>query len=279
MITAIIPAYREPYLQKTIDSLLKNTSALIIPVLDGWRTELRENSRVTPIMTENKGMRNAINTGVKAAKTKYIMKVDAHCDFSSNFDEILDFPDNWLMIPRRYSLNVDTWTKDERRKIKDYHYIYRPGSLDKSYGETLQNADWKKNSPLEIDDTMTFQGSCWVANREYFTKHIGLLDDIRYGKFAHEWLEIGMKYWLGGGAIKVNKKVWYAHLNKRPYQYKAGLFSHKYKKNEENLRCTEWATKHWMNNEEPGMIHDFNWLIDKFKPPTWYEKSTCLYKQ
>jgi len=31
-----------------------------------------------------------------------------------------------------------------------------------------------------------------------------------------------------------------------------------------------WGGHHWMRNEEPGMIHKLEWLVDKFWPvPTW----------
>ena len=41
MISIIIPAHREPYLQKTIDSLLEGAvgDVEILPVLDGWNPE------------------------------------------------------------------------------------------------------------------------------------------------------------------------------------------------------------------------------------------------
>jgi hypothetical protein len=121
---------------------------------------------------------------------------------------------------------------------------------------------------------MTFQGSCWFANKKYFKNRVGFLDDSNktYGTFVDEPQEIGLKYWLGGGEIKVIKKTWYAHLFKRPRHYKQGLFARDYKINSDAVRARTWSAKHWMNNKEPNMIHPLSWLVEKFWPvPTWPE--------
>lgn len=248
-LSIIIPAYKEPFLQKTVDSIRKS-SELTIEIL----------------VVKDKPMREAINEGLSKATGKFIMKCDAHCAFGQGFDRIMaeDCKDNWLMIPRRYSLDDKTW--DKMKNPVDYHYFSPP--TKNHYGTGMWCAEWHKKNNLLIDDTMTFQGSCWFANRQYFMDHVGLLD-MRYGGFPQEPLEIGMKYWLGGGEVKVTKKTWYAHLNKRAHHYDRGLFTRKYKIYKGMEKDYNWSTDHWINNKEPNMIHDFNWLIEKFKPPTW----------
>lgn len=69
MVSIIIPAYKDPFLQKTIDSLLENAEGEIeiIPVLDGYipETEVKSDSRVKVIsFKKNQGMRGAINAGL-----------------------------------------------------------------------------------------------------------------------------------------------------------------------------------------------------------------------
>ena len=256
-LSIIIPYYQEPYLEKTIASLKENVVGEI------------------EILPEegSMGMRAAINEGLKKATGNFIMKIDAHCVVCKGFDEITkDCKENWLMVPRRYALNEEKWTKDESRSPRDYHYLKFPRASDPSYGYSFQVAVWYKKGKPEIDDIMTFQGSCWVANRKYFTEHVGFLDDRveTYGSFSQEQQEIGLKYWLGGGEVKVNKKFWYSHLQKRPSHYQSRQFSREHKKPRQLIENNEWITKHWMNNEEPGMIHTFSWLIEKFWPiPTW----------
>jgi glycosyltransferase involved in cell wall biosynthesis len=286
MVSIIIPSYKDPFLPKTVDSVLENAQGEIevLVVLDGYipETPLRSDPRVRIIkFKKNRGMRGAINAGIKAAKGEYILKSDSHCLFGPGFDKIMaeNCRQNWLMVPRRYSLDEIKWVRDKKRPIRDYHYLAYP---DKSnQGATwLVNVDWddrtkQRNIPKYlIDDTMTFQGSCWLANKKYFMKRVGYLDDSpkAYGPFGGEQLEIGSKYWLGGGKVKVIKKTWYAHLLKRQRHYQAGLFTRDYKIYSNVARNRSWSAKHWLNNLEPGMIHPFSWLVEKFWPvPSWPE--------
>ena len=273
-LSIIIPAYKEPHLLKTIQSLL-DTSELdieILPVLDGpWFTEsFPADPRIVPIRIPHLlGMRNAINTGLKQAKGEYIMKVDAHCLFDQGFDRkmVKEMKDDWLMVPRRYSLDETNWRRDEARPFRDYHYIEYPHKT--KYGEGLTIMDWLRQDKKEIDDTMIFQGSCWLAKKDYFMKHVGYLDEQKYGSFVGEQHEIGLKYWLGGGKIKVNKKTWYAHLSKRPKHYDNKIFDRRGKTAPETERYHTWCANHWMNDGEPGMTRTFADYINQFNPPSW----------
>ena len=262
MLSIIIPAYREPFLQKTIDSLRKNSI-----------------SDIEIIAVENNlGMRNAVNQGIARAKGDFIMKCDAHCLFAPGYDKALteNCAENWLVIPRRYSVEEETWTRDEKRGIRDYHYLTFPHESDYGYG--MQGKEWnerseeRKDPKYDVDDQMSFQGSCWVANTKYFKEHIGTLDDRieTYGGFAQEPQEIGLKYWLGGGENKIVKKTWYAHLSKRKKHYDAAMFSRRYKKDPRTLASHTWSSIHWLNDREPNMKYKFEWLLEKFAPvPTW----------
>lgn len=286
MISIIIPAYREPFLQNTIDSLLENAygEVEILAVLDGWEPEkpIRPDKRVIIIkLKKNLGMRTAINAGIMAAKGKFIMKCDAHCAFAVNFDRVLteNCAEDWLVIPRRYSLDENNWQRDFRRERRDYHYLTFPEEFG-HYGVNIRIVDWfertreRKDPKYDIDDTMTFQGSCWFAHKKFFLKRVGFLNDSSeaYGPFADEPQEIGLKYWLSGAKVKLIKKTWYAHLSKRRHHYAQRLFSRVYKINSAAARSRTWSAKHWVNNEEPGAIHSFSWLVEKFWPvPTWPE--------
>jgi hypothetical protein len=209
------------------------------------------------------------------------MKCDAHCVFAPGFDKTIieNMEDNWLVIPRRYSLYADGWKRDLRFPPKDYHYLCFP-TQTRFYGHAMFPLEWKNRrltrEKYPIDDTMIMQGSCYVAHRKYFSKHIGCLDDSRetYSPFGGEQMEVGLKYWLGGGKIKVNKNTWYAHLfkNSRYYREVAGHSSWKHKTSIKAKGSWEWSTRHWLGNREPGMVHPFSWLVEKFWPvPTWPE--------
>ena len=117
---------------------------------------------------------------------------------------------------------------------------------------------------------MAFQGSCWFANRQYFIDNLGYLNAKTYGNFIAEHLEIGLKYWLGGGEVKVNKKTWYGHLHKNRQSYKDGVFTREHKTGSQYKKYWVWTTDHWFNDREPNMIHKLSWLVDKFRPvPQW----------
>lgn len=276
MLSIIIPSCEDPYLHKTIDSLLENLEGEfeIIPVLDGYKTKIKDDLRIKTIYLKQKiGMRGAINAGLEKAKGEFIMKVDSHCIFGKGFDKIMieNCQYNWLMIPRRYSLNELNWKRNKKKPVMDYHFLNFPKKSQ--YGYSMTPHPYKGlGCKDDIDDIMSFQGSCWFANKKYFMEHIGFLDDRieTYGNFVGEQLEIGLKYWLGGGKVKVNKKTWYAHLSKRKHHYDSGQYKRMYKKSRYTIANHTWTAKHWINNEEPNMIHKFDWLIKKFSPvPTW----------
>lgn len=274
-LSVIIPAFKEPYLQRTIDSFLDN-SALdgeveVIAVIDGpWMPqEVKADKRVKVIQApQTRGMRASINAGLEAAQGEYVLKADAHCAFGLGFDKIMveNCEPDWLAIPRMYALNDALWEPTKMRWPRDHHYLQFPVPHGR-----MAPYHYRPNAIGEIVDTMSFQGSCWLAHRETFMKRVGFLDDNpkTYGSFAGDQLEIGLKYWLGGGEVKVNRKAWYAHLWKMPRHYATPDFK---RKSREQMAGWPWATAHWFNNEEPGMVHKLSWLIEKFWPiPGWPE--------
>lgn len=287
-LSVIIPAYKEPYLHKTVASLL-DTSELgdqleIIIVLDGpWLEKyLWLDPRVRVLQLEkNMGMRAAINAGISISWGEYIMKVDAHCAFDQGFDRKMleKMKENRLLVPRRYTLDAINWKVDKTRP-RDYHYFEFP--RETKYGTGLAVQEWLRGDRdnFLLDDILTLQGSCWMANKKYFMEHVGLLDDRKetYGSFVGEQHEVGLKYWLGGGEVKVTKETWYAHLFKRPVHYPEG-YDRSYKEASKTAAHHTWVKDHWVHDREPGMKYPFAWLIKKFYPiPTWMDNWQQLLK-
>ncbi len=284
-LSILIPSRNEPYLNKTLESILENAIGdfeVIVHVDEGLpegfpEQDINDERVIFYYANKPQGMRAGINYGLEQAQGKYIMKCDAHCLFAKGFDKVLldNMQDNWLVIPRRYSLHGD-WVRDMSMPVKDYHYLSFPQQSN-FYGYAMFPQEWRQRTyermkGYDIDDTMSMQGSCWFANRDYFMKHVGLLDSTNYSTFPGEQLEVGLKYWLGGGEIKVNKKTWYAHLFKNANYYKRRIKDKLYKIDLKAKSGWEWAAKHWINDEEPNMIHKFEWLIEKFYPvPGWPE--------
>src|SRR3989337_2484139 len=136
-LSVIIPSRNERFLPQTIDDIFKKATGAVevIAVLDGdWpgggdtRLLLPDDKRLHIIHRgEPRGMRAAINAAAGIAKGQYLMKTDAHCMVAEGFDEVLkaDCEDNWIVMPRRYSLDAELWERRPKESI-DYHYLDCP---------------------------------------------------------------------------------------------------------------------------------------------------------
>lgn len=262
-LSIIIPSYKDPLLHKTIDSLLESSELgadmEIIVVLDGYTPAkpIKDDPRVKIHSIEkNRGMRNAINSGVNISKGEYIMKCDEHCMFDKGFDVKLlaDIQENWVVIPRRYKLDVEKWIicEDDKRPVDYDKLVIHP--------EKIGGMDWvsrtKERKDILIDETMVFQGSCWVMSRKHWD-FLGKLQEEGYGTFAQEALEIALKTWLGGGRVIVNKKTWYAHKHRRFGRVSQADRS-------EVSAGNVYSRDFWINNRWDKRIHDLDWLMKRF---------------
>jgi hypothetical protein len=213
-------------------------------------------------------MRNAINSGAAIARGDVLMKCDAHCMFAEGFDEVIDseLQDNQIMIPRRKRLDAEKWAiQDVGKPDIDAHYMSSP--LTNLDGFSMHGCIWKeydaKRLDILVDETPSFQGSFWAMRRSHWDR-LGGMSEEGYGGFTQEPTEIGMKTWLGGGQVLVNKKTWYAHLHKGK-KYGRGYRQDR----SEILRGHEWSARYWMNDKWEGRVHDFEWFVDKWDMPTW----------
>lgn len=283
MVSVVIPSRSDQYLQKTVDDLFAKAEGQIevIVVYDGrWADPiLKDDPRLIQIhhgeVFNNLGMRASINAGVAISHGEYIMKLDEQCAVDQGFDIKLaaDCENNWVVVPRRYRLEPETWTlvKDGRPPV-DYMFIAYP--YERPYDKTcgLHGDLWKRpeRSDIEIDDLMTMQGSCYFMKRSYWDE-LGELDDTNYGTFTMEAQEISNKVWLSGGRLVVNKKTWYAHWHKGSKGKGYGFSNEQYKRHQEGMEKGRlYAIEYWLNTHD--YPHDFKWLLEKFAPvPTWPE--------
>lgn len=277
MISIIIPARNERFLQKTVDDILaKATGEIeILVVMDGPSDHpfKSEDSRVRVITHEHAlGMRPAINSGAAAAQGKYLMKIDGHCMVSKGFDTELaaHCQQDWVVIPRRKRLDPENWTFSDTHKIDvDYEYLSFPGDPNDWGGPGLHGRQWNERSKqrlvVPIDENMSFQGSCWFMHKEFFT-YLDLMDEKSYGIFVNEAQEIGLKAWLCGGKVMTNKNCWYAHLHKGT-KYGRGYHISMKELNRGSFFVNTWLSNHsgWKKQTKP-----MGWLIEHFWPvPTW----------
>src|SRR3990167_278691 len=118
-LSLIIPARSEIFLKDTIEDALKNIEAYtdIIVLLDGKWSEppIIQHDRVNIIYVSKPiGQRAGANLACKLSKSKYIMKVDAHCSFDKGFDrKMLEAfkisGDNVTMVPTMKNLHAFDW--------------------------------------------------------------------------------------------------------------------------------------------------------------------------
>jgi len=236
------------------------------------------------------GQRAATNMGAKVSKAKYIMKLDAHCALDEGFDVKMmeSMQDNWTMIPVMRNLHAFDWVCPEGHRryqgpsgpckdcgkatMKDVVWIAKtnPQSIaycfDRDMHFQYQN-DYGKKQTGDITETMSIQGSCFMVTRErYFA--LDICSEVFSG-WGQQGVEVACKTWLSGGRVVVNRKTWYAHM----FRTQGGDFGFPYENPQSKINENRQKTKELFRDDNwPGAIHKFQWLIDKFNPPGWEKR-------
>lgn len=281
MLSVIIPALNEIYLEKTIRNVLENAQGEIeiIAILDGYIPDPQiviHDSRVKFVHNEKSiGQRAAINQGARLAVGKYVMKLDAHCAVGPGFDVILaaDCEYDWTVVGRMYNLDVDTW---KPKHFDNYTHAVRMGKVHDYIMMCQKDGDklrtWyyphdanKKihhdNEKVLIDDSMSLMGCCFFMHKDRFWELDGC--DEGHGSWGQQGIEVACKAWLSGGSLKVNKKTWFAHWFRGgggpgwPYHMSQKQIDH----------ARAYSEDLWLNDKWPKATRKFSWLLDKFNPP------------
>lgn len=268
-VSIIIPAREEKYLEQTIKSVLENAEGDIevLVVLDGWIPVpqiVTNDDRVRFIHNpESIGQRQSINLAAKQAKGKYVMKLDAHCAVDKGFDVKLraDCEYDWTVVPRMFNLDIKTF-QPKRHKRTDYMYI---GWNDKKELRSLYygGSEWRKwhSRSEEIDETMGLMGPCFFMHKDRFWELGGC--DEAHGSWGQQGIEVACKAWLSGGKLMVNKKTWFAHWFRGDVGFPYPISGRDVDK------AREYSKNLWLQNKWTGQKRDFEWLVNKFNPPTW----------
>lgn len=279
-VSFIIPARAErlEYINQTVKSIYKSVKGdfEIIVGFDGepdYELSKGEYPNLKEIHFPNViGIKSNINTLAASATGKYIFKLDAHCSVGEGIDEILkaDTRDDWIVMPRFYILNRETWEWQDDRHY-DYFFLSCPftdprGFRFKAGGHWPQRTvEFENDHRYDIDNTPQIHGSGWFMTKDRFFELGGFpLQDLM--GHAQEPANLALKNWLMGGRVVVNKKTWYAHLHQETRD-KGFRLGHS---NEE--RTYNIIANYWVNDKLPDKIHNFEWFVDKFMPmPTWPE--------
>ena len=285
-----IPACNERFLRQTVEDVIEHSTEAcqVVAVLDGYwppDEDIVRHDRVHYIHHgERVGMRACINAGVALADSlgaQYVMKLDAHCMVSQDFDRVLASvcQPNWVCIPTRKRLDAENWcVKEDGRPDINYQFI-------DPTNDGLNGKEWRqKNFDRSLDgeriaDAISCQGSCYFLPRQLY-HDLGLLDEEHYGTFRKDPQEVMFKTWTSGGRCVRVKGCWYAHLHKgKRYGRMYRLDRADYRKGDEYVRrwwtdsawderqviplrqifrrfpdMPGWADHPWMQDETPAAV-------------------------
>lgn len=222
MISIIIPTKNEPHLWDTIH-------------------DVEEHSITKPEILwfedDGRGQRAICNHLADKAKGDIIVKIDAHCAFGPNFDQILldHFEDDMVMAPLLYPLDAKTWTVSHHNPMGKF-------TFDENF---VVNHAGK-----ETGETMCMQGSFFmVTKKNYFDWE---LCDESLGSWGHQGCEIGIQTWLHGGRCVTINDTYYGHLFRHEDEEFPYTRDHKEIDKTHDLFVKKFSSK------------DIGWLIKKF---------------
>jgi len=230
---------------------------------------------------ENIGIKGNINTLALSASGKYLFKLDAHTSVGEGFDEILkaDMQDDWIVMPR-FKIIKDDWSiqmRDGKEEFYDYFFLSCPFT-DKRGLRFKAGGHWGEKTAEKldvlIDETPQIHGSGWFMTKDRFFELGGFPLQDPYGH-GQEPVWIGLRNWLMGGKVMVNKKTWYAHLHQSSNQ-------RGYPENRHHTEQTyNSVASYWLSDKEPNLLHKFDWFISEKFPnmPTWPNNSVELLKR
>ena len=229
LVSIIIPARTETYLNQTINDILKKATGNIeiFPVLDGYPDTFKYERIIDPRVKYitfpvpdnfERRKRQAINTAVSISNGKYVCWMDAHCVVAPGFDEQLvkDCQDDWAIVPRRYKLIPETWDRGEwegRMPIDYEYFMWQKLKYSKRFSGYRWDVKALEKKDIPIDDIFTAQGSFFFMTRKWFD-HCKFLKVEGYTGWGQEGEEVCMTTILNGGRAVVDKNTWYAHMHK-----------------------------------------------------------------
>lgn len=214
-LSIIIPSYRDPLLNKTVESLLTNSELgdklEIVVCMDGyWQAPIADPRVRVLHLGKNRGMRGAINAGVAISRGEFIMRTDEHCLFGKGFDRIMteSCEPNWIMTARRFFLDPIKWEVMDEPYV-DYERLVIQG--DKKFAGQAWRTRKRQRKHIMVDETMAMQGSCWLMPRKWWDDVIGELQTEGYGPLYGDSHEMVFRTWKAGGKLMINKSTWFAH--------------------------------------------------------------------
>jgi len=211
----VITACAEPDLPSTLASL--HATAPNIPVVvvnDGGRSPIGDNPWIKQIRTEQLvGVGPARTIGVEACETDYVLTIDAHMRFTSNWyaSAIAFLEKHPTAVHCAACLGLDAKHPSVDAPNAVYH-----GATINFYGPDRQvrgktqvwEAVWAKEQPGDDYELAAPLGASYFVPREWFLR----TQPLRY---LHRWgcdeIQLGLKAWLSGIEVRMMKPVRIGH--------------------------------------------------------------------
>ena len=294
-LSILIPARNEEFLEQTVIDILANKRGKteIIVGLDGqWPHQglAQHPDLIVYYSPKSIGQRAMTNQLARLSKSKYVMKVDAHCSFDKGFDTKMMsvMQDDWTMVPTMRNLHAFDWvcpnahrryqgpsgpcTECGEPTQKEMVWKPRDGTRNYSYCfdaephfQYFKEYSKREEGRGDITESMSLQGSCFMCTRDKYWQ-LDLCDED-FGSWGSQGIEVACKTWLSGGQVKVNHNTWYAHM----FRTQGLDFSFPYQMDfKQQEFAKHYAKDLFFNNKWPQQIHPLSWLIEKFWPvPGW----------
>lgn len=319
-LSVLIPSRNEWYydldlLGHTVSNVLENSGPTteVIVVGDGsWPLKpLTPHPRLT-FIHHNKsiGQRAATNEAARISRAKYVMKLDAHCSVSKDFDTILmnDMQPHWTVVPLQFNLLCFEWKCKKCGWIKDQSP--KPAKCVKCGSQFFKQVTiWKprdgkegrRNTPTHswrFDSTLTFQyWGQFASDEAYCKKHNILFRPEQQGEIHDTmsllgacWMMERERYWAIDGldekagswgqmGTEISLKTFTSggelKVNKKAWFahfFRVGGIGFPYEGGGRKERAVARCQEIWLHNKWPKQIHPLSWVIEKFAPvPDWAE--------
>jgi len=126
-VSVVIPCFeQEDYLFEAVESVLQQTVPCEIIIVDDGSEEDVENlwddlDNVTLIRQNNKGLSSARNTGIRYAKTEYVLPLDADDMIRKDYiEETLGRGDIVTVLQQEFGDSNTLWTPGNDFKLEDF---------------------------------------------------------------------------------------------------------------------------------------------------------------
>jgi len=202
MISIIIPAHNEEkYLNRTIDNFYKKSTGEIevIVVLNGYDQEVDKRAKVIRY-ANNLGERVAMNTAASVATGEYLFRIDAHCDITKGWDEMMASN----MSEKKILIAVITAMDEKWENIPGHWYGFC------NLLPTMEEKWLVKKKYKTIEENMSFTGCGFMISKKFYDSFGGADESLPpMGAIGPEF---SLRGWVEGDGCYTHTEVIISHI-------------------------------------------------------------------